>query len=205
VKISTEELAKAARRTINELVIRPLMAWLDARLKWLDLEIRNGGNLEHLTARYAECRYIREKLPQMIGTSDESPPIPPTQTRREAFLAWWKSVWAPNDPRSTPGFDAEMERWSWDAWRAGSDYERERLSVETSGQSSPLDLMECPVSKQPCNCQRFCKMMRGTPASSEKAIAPLVVERPPLQFICQTCDYPMNACVCGNGSEKASD
>ena len=102
--------------------------------------------------------------------TDESTQIPPTQTRRDAFLAWWKSVWAPNDPRSSPGFDAEMEKWSWDAWRAGGDYERQRLSVETAGNplvESSLTVWETSTVEQ---LEHFMRVCRGWLAQREAAM-----------------------------------
>ena len=35
---------------------------LEARAEWLDREMRNGGNYEHLSARWKECKYIADKI-----------------------------------------------------------------------------------------------------------------------------------------------
>lgn len=35
-----------------------VLEYLDERAQWIDREMRNGGNLEHLRVRYEECRYI---------------------------------------------------------------------------------------------------------------------------------------------------
>lgn len=38
--------------------VREVLSYLTERATWLDREMRNGGNLEHLRTRYEECRYI---------------------------------------------------------------------------------------------------------------------------------------------------
>jgi hypothetical protein len=48
---------------------RELMTYLDTRAKWLEKEMRNGGNLEHLGARYAECKYIASMIPLYVPGS----------------------------------------------------------------------------------------------------------------------------------------
>jgi hypothetical protein len=40
--------------------------WLRQRAEWLHKEICDGGNLEHLQARRAECQYIASMLPLYV-------------------------------------------------------------------------------------------------------------------------------------------
>lgn len=45
---------------------KELLAWLKTREKWLNKEILAGGNLEHLQAREAECKYIASMIPLYV-------------------------------------------------------------------------------------------------------------------------------------------
>lgn len=152
-------------RCLHERVVRGEQALIGSALK------DAADEIERLRAENAALLHDLERaMANHVAdiNADESAPIPPTQTRRDAFLAWWKSVWAPDDPRSSPGFDAAMEQWSWDAWRAGGDYERQRLSVETDDW---------------CHEHGYREHKRGSPAcerAAQKASEPIDLNLEPI-------------------------
>lgn len=60
----TAELAEA-RENVTQFT-----DYLEKRAKWLDSEIRYGGNLEHLSARFHECRGTISKVREYFGEVD---------------------------------------------------------------------------------------------------------------------------------------